>query len=340
MRIAVVTPVALPTTRGNAVTVGRLVDGLRRRGVTAEVIDLSRSAGEAEAGLAAIGADLVHAFHAWRGGPPAAAFADRRGIPLVVSLTGTDVNVDLFHPGRRAVTIAAMRAARALVAFHGSIGAKATREVPDVAARIEVIPQSVLMGSEPYPLGERSPRAPGEVRFLLPAAIRRVKNVLFPIPPLAGLAARYPLRFLVAGPVLDADEGARLAAALGGADWAAWLGEVPHAQMASLLDQVDVVINASLSEGGMANSVLEAMARGKPVLASDIEGNRSVIEADVDGLLFGDAGDFARQAERLIREPALRARLGAAARAKVERLFSPHREIEAYLALYRRLIAT
>jgi len=338
MRIALVTPVAFPSIRGNAVTVDRLAAGLRSRGVEVDVLDLSRTPpGEVTRRLAGFGPDVVHAFHAFRGAPAAATFARARGLPLVVSLTGTDVNVDLVHPEHRPVTIAALRAARVLVAFHASVGARVARELDEVAGRIEVIPQSVALDDEPYPLDAVAPRAPGEVRFLLPAGIRRVKNVLFPLAALRQLASPLRLRFLVAGPVIEPDEGARLAAALKEAAWATWLGAVPHARMASLLDQVEVVVNTSLSEGGMANAVLEAMARGKPVLASDIEGNRSVIDDGVDGLLYRDAAGFAAQAERLVRDPDLRGRLGAAARAKVSRLYPPARELDAHLALYRRL---
>jgi glycosyltransferase involved in cell wall biosynthesis len=340
MRIALVTPVAFPSVRGNAVTVGRLVEGLRRRGVAAAVVDLSRTPpAEVERRLDAFGPAVVHAFHAFRGAPVAARFAGARGLPLVISLTGTDVNIDLFHAERRAATIAVVRAAQAMVAFHDSLRVKLVGEVPETAPRVEVIPQSVTLGDESYPLEGRVARRPGEVRLLLPAGIRRVKNVLFPLGPLGRLAARHPLRLLVVGPIIEPDEGARLLDALTGLTWAGYLGEVPHGQMASLLDQIEVVINSSLSEGGMANSVLEAMARGRVVLASDIEGNRSVIEDGADGLLFGDAESFERQAERLVRDPALRARLGAAARAKVARLYPPEREIEAHLALYRRLLA-
>lgn len=340
VRIALVTPVAPPSVRGNAVTVGRLLTGLRSRGVTAEALDLARTPVAAVAErLAELAPDVVHAFHAFRAGPAAAAFARARGVPLVVSLTGTDVNHDLFDTQRRATTIAAIRAARALVAFHETIRAKVAREVPDAAPRVHVIPQSVVLGGEPFPLANLVPRRPGEVLFLLPAGIRRVKNVLWPLAPLGALAERHPMRLLVVGPVIEESEGARLLAALNGADWAVYLGEIPHAQMASLLDQVDVVINSSLSEGGMANSVLEAMSRGTAVLASDIEGNRSVIEPEVDGLLFASSEDFARQAERLMVDPALRRRLGDAARAKASRLFSVEREVDAYLDLYRRLRA-
>ena len=49
------------------------------------------------------------------------------------------------------------------------------------------------------------------------------------------------------------------------------------------LIEADVVLNSSASEGGMANSVLEALAVGRAVLAADIPGNCSVIEHGVTG---------------------------------------------------------
>jgi glycosyltransferase involved in cell wall biosynthesis len=88
----------------------------------------------------------------------------------------------------------------------------------------------------------------------------------------------------------------------------------------------------------MANSVLEALAMERAVLASDIEGNRSLIEPGVTGLLFRDAVELEAGAERLARDPALRARLGRAGRERVQALYPPAREIEAYLSVYRPLL--
>src|SRR5207248_5688593 len=115
------------------------------------------------------------------------------------------------------------------------------------------------------------------------------------------------------------------------------LGAVPHAQMKSLLTRADVVLNCSISEGGMANSVLEALALGRAVLAADIEGNRSLIEEGVTGLLFRDEDELEHQATRLVLDPVLRARLGSAGRELVERCYPPAREIEGYLEVYRGL---
>jgi glycosyltransferase involved in cell wall biosynthesis len=104
--------------------------------------------------------------------------------------------------------------------------------------------------------------------------------------------------------------------------------------MASLFAQSDVVLNCSLSEGGMANSVLEALACGRAVLAADIEGNRSLVAHDVSGLLFRTPSELEAMAERLIVDPGLRARLAATGHAYVSANFPPAREIEGYLAVY------
>ena len=105
-----------------------------------------------------------------------------------------------------------------------------------------------------------------------------------------------------------------------------------------MLRSVDVVVNSSLSEGGMANSILEAMSLGRAVLASDIEGNRTVVRHGIDGLLFRSETDFLEQAERLIRDPQLRHELGRNAMQKIEREFSREGEIRKYLQLYQEAI--
>jgi glycosyltransferase involved in cell wall biosynthesis len=156
-----------------------------------------------------------------------------------------------------------------------------------------------------------------------------------PLQPLAALVARHPqVRLLYAGPAIQREETDALKAALAPYPWARYVGAVPHAQMASLLSHADAVLNCSESEGGMANSVLEALACARPVLAADVEGNRSLIEHEVTGLLFRDEMELGTQAERLVGDSGLRARLGAAGQARVRTEFPPSRELDGYLAVY------
>jgi glycosyltransferase involved in cell wall biosynthesis len=210
--------------------------------------------------------------------------------------------------------------------------------LPDVGPRLVVVPQAVRFeAAAPFDLGARWPLPEDRVLFLLAAGIRPVKAPLAPLPAFDRVVGAEPrVRLLYAGPVLDPAEGRALDAALAGRPWARHIGVVAHAEMPSLIAQADVILNCSISEGGMANSVLEGMALGRPVLVSDIPGNRTLVAHEDTGLRFTTADELAAAALRLARDGALRARLGARARAHVEREFPPSREIDGYLAVYRR----
>jgi glycosyltransferase involved in cell wall biosynthesis len=329
--------------RGNAITVARIADGLSARGLDVRVWDLATTPVEqVEAAMDADRPSLIHAFHAWRCGPLGLRLARRAEVPLVVTLTGTDANDDLFDAERAAAVRRVLEGAGAVVAFHDSIARRVTAVLPDVAARSVIIPQAVALGDAPFDLATAWPGLPADrVLFLFPAGIRPVKRPRLPLRAFDRLVARRrQIRLAYAGPMIDAAEGAALTSALAGVPWARYLGAVPHAQMAALLRASDVVLNCSLSEGGMANAVLEALAVGRAVLAADIAGNRSIVENDVTGLLFHDDADLLAAAERLVDDPALRRRLGAAGRARVLETLAPAREIDGYLELYRRLVPT
>jgi glycosyltransferase involved in cell wall biosynthesis len=83
----------------------------------------------------------------------------------------------------------------------------------------------------------------------------------------------------------------------------------------------------------------EAMSHGIPAVASRIGAIASLVDDGEDGLLFepGDAVDLAEKIERLWGDPDLCRRLGAVARAKVCRLWSPDRHFEALRAVYAQL---
>jgi glycosyltransferase involved in cell wall biosynthesis len=339
-RVALLTPFAFPSIRGNAVTVERIARGLRERGVTLRMWDLSALDDAAVAReVDAYQPSLIHAFHAFRVGPLALRLARRAEIPLVVTLTGTDANHDLFDPERAPVVRRVLEGAGAITAFHDSIVARVAASLPDVGARLVVVPQAVRFdATEPFDLSAHWALPAARVLFLFPAGIRMVKRPLLPLPVFDRVvAARPDIRLLYAGPVLDDAEGRALARELSGRPWARHLGAVPHAQMPSLLLQSDVVMNCSLSEGGMANSILEAFAQARAVLASDIAGNRALVQDDVTGLIFSDDRSLETAALRLGTDGALRARLGAAGRALVERRYPPSREVDGYAEVYGTL---
>jgi glycosyltransferase involved in cell wall biosynthesis len=96
------------------------------------------------------------------------------------------------------------------------------------------------------------------------------------------------------------------------------LGFVPHEQIGELYDRAAVVVLVSEMEG-LPNVVLEAMAHGKVVVATPVGGIPSVIEDGRTGFLVpvGDAVALRETLKRLLADPDLRARVGAAARERV-----------------------
>ena len=337
LRAALLSPVYLPSLRGNSITVNRIARGLGALGVELRVWDCSITpAAQLEAEVEAYRPTLIHAFHAYRVGPLALRLSQSLNVPVLVTITGTDGNHDLFAAERAQTVRRVLVEAACVVVFQVSMREKITNELPKVATRMRVIPQSVhLENGPPYPLDEGLDLPDDAVIFLFPAGIRMVKNSLFPLDPFDQMVAHYPLiRLLYAGPILEPAEGERLLSALARRPWAIYLGEVPHSQMRSLLEAVHLVLNCSFSES-MPNSVLEAMCCARPVLASDIEGNRSLVEDGVTGFIFTDPASLEAKAIRLVENPELRRQMGLAGQARVRALFQPEQEAEGYLAQYR-----
>lgn len=329
MRVALLTPTPLDSPQGNAVTVARIARGLDARGVDVRVWEVSK-------GVAPGSPTIVHAFHAYRTGPLARSLAEACGAPLVVTLTGTDVSDDLVRPDTSPTVRDVLRSASAVTVFHESIASTLTAAVPEISSRLAVVPQSV--GFPPAPPDLAPSPVTGDPCIVFPAGIRPVKQPRLPLAALDDVARRRPaMRLWYAGPVLDHEEHARLLGALDGRPWASYLGAIPHHAMPALLASADIVLNCSRSEGGMANAVLEAQALGRAVLASDIPGNRSLVEDGVTGFLFASEADLADKAERLAADPSLRRRLGEAGRRVVETRFTQEIEAEGYLAVYARV---
>lgn len=107
-----------------------------------------------------------------------------------------------------------------------------------------------------------------------------------------------------------------------------------------LLAAADLFILPSYEEG-MSLALLEAMAAGLPVVASDVAGNRAVLRDGREGLLVpaGQVQTLAAAIERLWDDRELGARLGRSARRRVETEFSLAQSIEAHEHLFHRLVS-
>jgi len=116
-------------------------------------------------------------------------------------------------------------------------------------------------------------------------------------------------------------------------------GVGPVADVGPYYERAAVVVVPSRREGyGMV--AREAMAHGRAVVASDVGGLRDAIDDGVDGVLVPprDVGALRAALERLLGDPELRARLGAAARAKAEREWSREAMADALVRVYEDVV--
>lgn len=147
-----------------------------------------------------------------------------------------------------------------------------------------------------------------------------VKGVTLLLEAFAALRARHPgARLTVAG---DGGIRARLEArakALGLAEAVRFPGYLDEGQVADLLATADMLVLPSFAEG-LPVVLMEALAARIPVIATQIAGVPELVEDGVTGLIVppGDVVALEAAISRLLSDPDLRARMGAAGRAKVE----------------------
>jgi glycosyltransferase involved in cell wall biosynthesis len=145
-------------------------------------------------------------------------------------------------------------------------------------------------------------------------------------------------RFVVAGEGEERDRLEREAAALGLGERVRFLGR--REDVPALLAAADAFVLPSRFEGTPL-ALIEAMAAGKPIVASAIPGTDELVTDGETGLLVppDDAGALAAALRRVVSDAGLRARLAAAARFRAETDFSAVRTTRRVTGVYDTLLA-
>jgi glycosyltransferase involved in cell wall biosynthesis len=248
---------------------------------------------------AAQDADLVHAH--WL---PSALAALKTGKPYVVQLWGTDVELArkapwLFRPLLR-------RARLAIVA--SEYLADSARELG--AREIRIVPSSVKI---PEAVGD--PDEPPHVLFV--GRLSPEKGIHEFLAATEGLP-----RVIVGAGTVDVPEA---------------VGFVPRSQLGAYYERAAVVCVPSRREGyGVV--AREAMAYGRPVIATAVGGLADAVEDGVTGLLV-DAEGLRSAIERLLGDDELRRRLGSAARQVAENGLSATGSAVSLVAAYEAAVA-
>lgn len=326
-RILLLTRAALPAVTGNAVTAERWRRGLSALGHEVRVLAAAGLSGaDVAAAIRSFGPDVLHAHHAYRSGVPATDGAPP-DLPLVVSLAGTDVHVDLRSPERREEVARVCDRAGAIVFQGRELARRLGEELPRAAPKLAAVPKALVwLGDEPWDLRAAADCGPDDFVFFVPAGIRPVKGNLECLRALEAVHRRRPeVRAVFAGPRLDETYAAAFEREVERRRaFARRLPPIPPSRMRAAYEGVDAVVNGSFAEGG-SNALLEALAAGRPVLASDVPGNRQVVgEGNGEGpaaLWFPpeEPSGLTRQALRLLEDAGLRRALGRAGAERARR---------------------
>jgi glycosyltransferase involved in cell wall biosynthesis len=189
------------------------------------------------------------------------------------------------------------------------------------------------------------PAASGTIRVGLVATFARWKGHRVFLEALARLSSECPVRgYIIGGPIYQTGgsqwslaELQQQARGLGLEGKVGFTGFVEDA--ASCMRSLDVVVHCSTEPEPFGMVIIEGMACGKAVIASQA-GGASELFVDGENALGhapGDAAMLARQIKRLAEDPDLRLQLGQAGRVTAERLYHRKRLATELLALYQNI---
>lgn len=266
----------------------------------------------------------------------AAWFARRRGLKSILSVRGNDFDRQLFPPGDLArlqwsltagdyITVVSRELSNHVRAFCG----RTSMVLPNAVDGDTFTP-----GTRNSELTQKFGLKPSEIVLGFVGELRAKKGLQFLLATLQALLNLQETRLLVIGELRSADQGVWARALASDERLASAIFITGHlsasADVAAHLRLADVFLLPALWDG-MPNSVLEAMATGVPVVASDAGGIPELIDDGVTGLLVPRTHlhQMSERVQELLAMPAnaRAAMTGAARRVAVEH-FSLARERE------------
>lgn len=278
--------------------------------------------------------DLIDAHYAYPDGVAAAWLGRRFGLPVSITVRGSDVTeIGAVFAWPRFLVRRAFAAADAIITVSAGLR--------DAVTELGVPPEKVTVLRNGVDLDAFRPADRTAARaalgldgptLLSVGYLEERKGHALTIEALAELPG-WRLLIIGTGPDLAALQA--LARRLGVEDRVRFLGQVPHAELPSYYTAADMLVLASKLEG-WANVLLESMACGTPVLASPISGNPEVVQERAAGLIMPErsARGIVLAARDLAADPPSR----AATRAYAER-FDWTATSQGQLDLFRSILA-
>jgi glycosyltransferase involved in cell wall biosynthesis len=263
-------------------------------------------------------------------------------VRLVVSIHGAELFPDGLPRPRYSLAMRYLLArADVIVANSRAFRKDFVEAFPDHAGKTVVIHNGVDPGEWELARTEEPHAGPGGGVILCVAAHNEKKAIDVLIRAMADLRdGPSPPRLLLAGDGPLRDELESLARSVGVAERVEFLGHQPREAIHRLMAECDVFVLPSRSEP-FGIVVTEALASGKPVVASAVGGITEIIEDGVSGILVppDDAEALAQALGTVMSDGELRGRLGQAGPPRVEAHFTHDRTGSRYEDLFSSLLA-
>ena len=266
--------------------------------------------------------------------------ARKLNLPLVISHHGQDFLPTCHSLCRCVFYLLLMLAARSAamnIAVSSSVAERVRKLLRLSERQLRVIENGVHVPRAAEIESSARARTPGPTLISVGRLVPLKRQALL-ISALAGVKRRYPdARLLLVGDGECMAELRQQAIDSGLDDCVEFTGIV--ANVGEYLARADLYLSNSESEG-MPVSLLEAMAWGLPVIASDIPGHRSVVDPGKTGFLFelNNVDELIDRVIALATDKALGQSVSARARALVEKNYSDVRSEQQHAALYRKIL--
>jgi N-acetyl-alpha-D-glucosaminyl L-malate synthase BshA len=278
---------------------------------------------------------IPHAISAWL----AREASEKCRFKVVTTLHGTDITLVGRAPSFFPIARFAIENSDAVTTVSSWLREETIREF-GITKEIRVVPnfvdvQKFRSDLKPCRKGHYAPN--GEHILMHISNFRPVKRVLDVVRIFHRVAQEMPAKLLMVGDGPDRDAAYMLAKELQISQHVYFLGKQEHIE--NFLSCSDVLLFPSEYESfGLA--ALEAMASESVVIASNGGGLPDLIESGVDGFMaeVGDVETMARQAMEILRDPARRRRMGAAAREKAIAKFLPEQIVPIYERIYEAVV--
>ncbi|MFO7992134.1 MAG: glycosyltransferase [Thermoplasmata archaeon] len=236
-------------------------------------------------------------------------FSKLQGVPVVSEWRGSDLLLK---------NSAVRKALKKMILSNSDLNIIRSENMRKMAVDLEPDVELVILPSKGIDMDRFRPKSTshsstdGEVKVLYAGRLHELKGLNYLIRAFSRVRKKYPgAELLIVGGGALKDELEEWAVKEGVDEDVKFTGEVEHSELIKYYQSSDIFVLPSLSEG-LSNVIMEAMACGLPVIATDVGGNPELVKHERGGLIVNakDIPSLQRSLGRLLDDPELRGKMG------------------------------